>query len=236
MVHLGFDAIVGQGKPVEMRFCKEFRWRGPATTIPALGDQLEVGDRDQAAPLSRPVRMAYFGRLAAHKNVRHLVAEWEKFAQSGDTLDIWGHGDEEASLRAQIAAADLTDTIALRGLYPDGNAYIDLLKRYDATLLPTVGEEGAPLVLLESMACGVPFVANGMGGIPDYANPDSAITSGDIQQFTQAVRDIVARIRAGTIDRARLQRHYRSKFSTPVLADRWETFLSDTIAGKAPTA
>jgi len=235
MVHLGFDAIVGQGKPVEMRFCKEFRWHGPATTIPALGDQLEVGDRDQAAPLSGPVRMAYFGRLAAHKNVAHLVGEWKKFAQLGDTLDVWGHGDQEAPLRAQIAAAGLTDTITLKGRYPDGNAYIDLLKKYDVTLLPTVGEEGAPLVLLESMACGVPFVANGMGGIPDYANPDSAITSGDIEEFTPAVQDILARVRAGTIDRVRLQGHYRSTFSTPVLADRWETFMSDTITRKAPT-
>ncbi|GGC23841.1 hypothetical protein GCM10011363_45490 [Marivita lacus] len=236
MVHLGFDAIVGQGKPVQTRFCQEFRWRGPATTIPALGDQLEVGDRDPAAPLSRPVRMAYFGRLAEHKNVAHLVTEWEKFAQSGDTLDVWGHGDQETPLRAQVAAAGLANTIAIKGRYPDGSAYIDLLKEYDVTLLPTVGEEGAPLVLLESMACGVPFVANGMGGIPDYANPDSAITSGDIQEFIPAVRVILARVRAGTIDRARLQEHYRSIFSTSVLTDRWETFLSDTIAGEAPTA
>lgn len=138
-------------------------------------------------------------------------------------------------MRTQITAAGLADTIALKGRYPDGSAYIDLLKGYDVTLLPTIGEEGAPLVLLESMACGVPFVANGMGGIPDYANPDSAITSGDIQEFTPAVCDILARVRAGTIDRARLQGHYRSTFSTPVLTDRWETFLSDSIARKALT-
>ena len=48
--------------------------------------------------------------------------------------------------------------------------------------------------------------------------------------------NILARIHAGIIDHARRKGHYRSKFSTPLLSDRWETFPSDTISEEKSTA
>ena len=230
LVHLGFDAVVGQGTAVAAKFRESFRWMGSIEVIPALPEPLErtvsIPPRAVQAAGDRPLAMAYFGRLAAHKNVGFLIDHWEAIAGPGGRLDIWGTGPEGQALSAQIEASGLSDWIALKGRYPEGADYIALLRDYDMTLLATVGDEGAPLVLLESMAAGVPFVANGVGGIEDYRNPDCAVTSGNIEEFVPMAQDLVKRLRAGQIDTIRLQAHYEAVFGYDRLVDRWEAFLA----------
>ena len=224
----GFDAIIGQGVPVTKRFVREFGWRGRAETIPALPEPLE---RQFSIPSRLPrsvkdgIRFAYFGRLEPSKNVRLLIESFSEFADDKASLDIWGSGSDAEALFRLIEAHKLNKRVSLRGPYPEGQAYVELLQCCDLLLLPTVAEEGAPLVLLEAMACGLPFVANGMGGIPDYANSDCLITDGDIAKFIPSVRAMVARLESGDIDFARLQAHYHRHFSFIKLIDRWDAFL-----------
>ncbi|QFT76316.1 glycosyltransferase family 4 protein [Erythrobacter sp. THAF29] len=231
LVRVGFDAIVGQGSPVTRRFVREFGWDGPAETIPALPEPLErqftIPER-ALRPVSDGIRFVYFGRLAPPKNVGLLIEEFDRFANDRATLDIWGGGSDAGRLSELIAERDLQDRIRLRGRYPEGQAYIELLQGYDLLLLPTIAEEGAPLVLLEAMACGLPFVANGMGGIPDYANPDSLITDGTIADFVPAVQQMAGRLEQADVDPARLQLHYRENFGFEKLVDRWDDFLLRT--------
>lgn len=235
LVHLGFDAVVGQGRPVEAMFRRSFGWSGPSTTIPALSDPLErVADLtlpERAPPARGGLRACYFGRLAKHKGVGWLLERWDAVDRHIATLDLWGAGEEADPIAALIAARGLEQRVRLRGRFPSGADYAALLMGYDLELLPTYGQEGAPLVLLEAMACGLPFVANGMGGIPDYANPDCRVTSGDLAEFVPAVDALAEALYAGAIDRARLQRHYLTHFSYKALCDRWEAFLLDLTGG-----
>ena len=230
LVHAGFDAVVAQGTPVERRFREAFRWTGSSCTIPALGLPLhldtvpDAGYRTNSSSQD-PIRFAYFGRLAAHKNVVFLIENWHEFAPEGATMDIWGIGDQETRLRDVIQSMGLQDKISLKGRYPNGQAYLNLLSEYDLKLLPTVGDEGAPLVLLEAMASGLPFVANGVGGILDYANPDCEITSGDIDEFIPMTKKMIDRLTCSDINYDRLRQHYQDNFSTERLAERWHMFL-----------
>lgn len=228
LVRFGFDAVVGQGEPVTRRFATEFGWDGPTRTIPALPEPLErqlVIPPRTLRPVSDGVRFAYFGRVSAPKNVRLLIDEFDAFAGDSGTLDIWGQGDDADRISSLIDQRGLGDRIHMRGRYPEGQAYVELLQGYDLLLLPTIAQEGAPLVLLEAMACGLPFVANGMGGIPDYENADCIVTNGDITQFIPSVEAMVSRIEAGEIDPGRLQDHYARQFSFERLNERWEEFL-----------
>ena len=235
LVHHGYDALVGQGRPVEALFRQSFGWSGPSVTIPALSDPLElVADLtlpSKPAPARGTLKACYFGRLAPHKGVGWLIERWDTAGQDIAMLDIWGSGPQEPALRAMIAARGLDARIRLCGRFPGGADYAELLQKYDIEVLPTYGAEGAPLVLLEAMACGVPFVANGVGGIPDYANPDCRITSGNLDEFLPALQSLANALYAGEIDHARLQRHYLEHFSYKALCDRWETFLLD-LAGE----
>ncbi|GAA0306458.1 hypothetical protein GCM10009087_15490 [Sphingomonas oligophenolica] len=234
LVHAGFDAIVGQASTVEERFCREFHWRGKRATIPALPEPLEllatIPDRGVIAPAGK-LRAAYFGRLALHKGVGFLVEQWGALSEFLESLDVYGTGDERPAIEARIAELGLGKSIRLHGRYAQGQAYVDLLRGIDLLLLPTTGAEGAPLVLLEAMACGTPFVANGVGGIPDYANQYCRITSGDIGEFLPAVAEIAEEIGAGRVNGSGLQRHYRDRFSYSVLVERWESYLRALVSG-----
>jgi glycosyltransferase involved in cell wall biosynthesis len=238
LVHAGFDAIVGQARPVEAKFCEEFNWSKVSRTIPALPEPLEracsIPPRNKL-PLrsAEGLRLAYFGRLDAHKGVGFLVDKWPELSEFGCSLDLFGRGPQDEELQGMIKRRNFESFIRLRGAYPAGADYVALLQQYDLKLLPTTGSEGAPLVLLEAMACGVPFVANGVGGIPDYANADCAITDGNIDTFMPLVHSFAARLRAGEINSSRLQSHYFKNFSFAALTHRWDSFLKDLTGGEA---
>jgi glycosyltransferase involved in cell wall biosynthesis len=230
MVHLGFGAVVGQSSHVEHAFRTSFQWSKESVTIPALPEPLEraaeIPVRVSVSPSSRKIKCAYFGRLDPHKGVSYLVENWSSLLNAEGTLDIFGSGPEYDGLKRTIGQRNLGDQIQLMGPYPSGSEYVSLMQNYDLKLLPTVGDEGAPLVLLEAMAAGLPFVANGVGGIPQYANEDCEITSGDIAEFALHVQRLVSKLRAGTINHSRLQDFYVENFSHRVLTDRWEAFLT----------
>ncbi|GMN02435.1 glycosyltransferase family 4 protein [Erythrobacter sp. MTPC3] len=236
----GFDAIVGQGSGVERKFIREFGWHGPSTVIPALPEPLEVVCSIPDAPAlpqspDGKLRLGFFSRLVGYKGAGFLIENWDRLAQYADTLDIWGTGSAQDEFARAITAAGLEQSVTLKGRYPGGQEYVELLQQYDLTLLPTWGKEGAPLVLLESMACGIPFVANGVGGIPDYANPYCRITSGDISEFLPLYEELASSISRSEIDTKKLQDHYSANFSYDRLVDQWERFLlselPDTIQG-----
>lgn len=235
LVHIGFDYVVGQARPVEACFRKSFRWRGPSVTLPALSEPLElfgnVVPPSKPTPAPGEIRACYFGRLAPHKGIGWMIENWERMSSHVEVLDIWGgEGSDEARIKRLIAERGLQDRVRLMGRYPSGKEYIQLLQNYDVELLPTDGLEGAPLVLLEAMACGLPFVANGVGGISDYDNQDCRVTSGDRAEFWPLLDSLCSALYQGSIDRHRLHKHYVQSFSYQVLCDRWEKFFVSLYA------
>jgi glycosyltransferase involved in cell wall biosynthesis len=229
-VRRGFHEVVAQASPVARNFERTFHWPGPVPVLPAFPEPLEITAK--LPPLvSRPVplgraRAALFSRLVPHKQALWLVRQWPQLANHLAELHVFGTGPEEPMIRSLIAEQGWQQQVFCHGPYPEGQAYVDLLASFDLTLLPTVGAEGAPLVLLESMACGVPFVAFDVGGIPDYANPDCHIVPRQTPEaFLPSVKRLVELMDRGEIDRERLHRFYRDHFSYARLKARWLEYL-----------
>jgi glycosyltransferase involved in cell wall biosynthesis len=82
-------------------------------------------------------------------------------------IAIAGRGDQEESLREQIAAAGLDGHVQLLGLRSD---IPHLLAAADGWVMPSLNE-GLPLALLEAMLSGLPVVASAVGGIPKLVLP-----------------------------------------------------------------
>ncbi|MBC7454789.1 MAG: TIGR03088 family PEP-CTERM/XrtA system glycosyltransferase [Massilia sp.] len=78
-------------------------------------------------------------------------------------LSIIGDGPLLPALRAQVAAAGLQQVVWLAGARSD---IPQLLHAFSVFCLPSLAE-GTPVSLLEAMACGLPVVASGVGGIPE---------------------------------------------------------------------
>jgi len=230
LVRWFFDEVVGQSPRVSKNFEKSFGWKKRLEAIPAFPEPLEVTAKLPAAnrhivPLGT-ARAALFSRLVEGKQALWLVRQWTSLKDLLCVLHIHGVGPEQSAIEAYIAENKLHDRVRCCGAYPGGQEYADLLASYDLTLLPTVFPEGAPLVLLESMACGVPFVANGVGGIPDYAigNPDCIVVQAQ-PLFIDGVRKMTEALSCGTIDQGRLQCFYLENYSRALIQDKWLKFI-----------
>jgi glycosyltransferase involved in cell wall biosynthesis len=236
-VKLWFDGVVGISPIITQCFIQGFHWKKSSAAIPGFAEPLEITAnlpiaQQRIVPPGK-VRAAYFGRLVAHKRPLWLVQQWENLKDCLDELHIHGVGPEETAIEEYIASQGIGDRVKFFGSYPsEGQAYADLLSSYDLMLLPTLGNEGAPLVLMEAMACGVTFVANGVCGIPDYAidNANVLVVPPSSAQFIQGVRQMTARLAAGEIDQAALQQYYLDRYSYAALKQAWLSYLDPTSA------
>ena len=200
----------------------------PVRTIPFL-----VSASDHPPPPPRPpvggreLRVAYLGRLVRHKGIDWLVEEWDAIVQAAGAgparLDVYG-GDYEYEPLFDYLKERAGGHVRLHGPYPTA-AVSDILAGTDLVLLPS-WYEGLPLVLVEAMLQGVPFVAMAAGGTADLANPDVEVTPvGDRPGFVAAVGRLAGRLRAGDVDAGRLHAWADARYGRRVVADAWRRAL-----------
>jgi glycosyltransferase involved in cell wall biosynthesis len=115
--------------------------------------------------------LLWVGRMVPVKGLDTLLAACERLKQAnGDfQLCLVGDGPLRASLVAEVERRGLTDHVTFVGLV-DHAQLGPWFRAADLTVLPS-RSEGIPNVLLESLACGTPFVASDVGGIPEIASP-----------------------------------------------------------------
>jgi glycosyltransferase involved in cell wall biosynthesis len=227
---VAFDEVIAQAGPVASNFRRCFNYSKPIETLPAFSEPLEQTRGPVGLECgSKPIRAAMFGRLVPHKRGYWLVQQWARLQHTLDELHFFGSGAELPLIGKWVQDQRLGDRVFCHGDYPNGRAFAELMASFDLTLLPTVGAEGAPLVLLESMACGVPFVACNVGGIADYKNKDCIICEPQ-SDFIAAVEELVGKIKNGEIDRERLRDFFDGDFSNTVLARKWNAWLGRLVA------
>jgi glycosyltransferase involved in cell wall biosynthesis len=227
-----FDEVVCISPTVAANFARCFGYKKQITTIPGFSEPLEL-TASLKKPTFRPVnvgraRATFLGRLVPHKQAFWLVQQWELLKDVLGELHIHGTGPDEQVIRDYIASRGIGDCVKCFGSYPsEGQAYADLISSYDITLLPSIGDEGTPLVLMESMACGVPFVAYGVGGITDYSvdNPNVLIVPPEPNAFISGVKQMVHRLAQGQVNHAQLQQFYLERYSYEVLKRAWLSYL-----------
>jgi glycosyltransferase involved in cell wall biosynthesis len=231
-VKFWFDYVVGISPIITQCFIQGFGWTKSSKSIPGFAEPLELTANlpipcKYTVPLGA-AKAAYFGRLVPHKRPLWLVQQWDSLKNSIGELHIHGVGPEKDGIEAYIETQGIGDRVKFFGSYPsEGQAYADLLSSYDLVLLPTVGNEGAPLVLMEAMACGVPFVANGVCGIPDYAidNANVLVVPPSSEEFIQGVQQMTERLAAGDVRQDHLQQFYLDHYSYSVLKEHWLSYL-----------
>ena len=106
-------------------------------------------------------------------------------------LCLIGTGPEEPALRKQAKKLGLQEHVRFCGPRPH-QELPTWFNAADATVLPSLSE-GIPNVLLESLACGTPFVATSVGGIPeiDHQGGGVLIDPRNSQQLGDALIEVL---------------------------------------------
>jgi glycosyltransferase involved in cell wall biosynthesis len=133
--------------------------------------------------------IVWVGRMVAVKALDVLVDAVAELAPTAPQLRLYliGDGPLRRSLEMKVAEQGLTRHVVFTGRVAH-RALPDYYRAADVTVLPSHWE-GMPNTLLESQACGTPFVASRVGAIPQLANHgvDELVVPGDRQQLAAAI-------------------------------------------------
>jgi glycosyltransferase involved in cell wall biosynthesis len=190
------------------------------------------------APAPRPavgnrrLQVGYLGRLESRKRPDVLVREWARMTSRPPLARavLHLHGDDDGSgmrreLESYVAANGLGSRVQLHGGYSHSQLP-DLLSKLDVVVLPSEWE-GLPLVLVEAMQQGVPFVATAAGGTAELGqdNPDVIVTGTEWGQFEEGLVEMAARLRAGAVDAVRLHGWVEPRYGFEPVAKQWQNAL-----------
>lgn len=155
-------------------------------------DLFHPGDRAAARhrlnrPLDRPFAL-FVGNLVAVKRpdrILHAIA-----STNADAVFI-GEGPWKRRLEAIACQLNLTHRVTFAGGRPQ-TELPDWYRAADVFVLPS-DSEGVPNVLLEASACGTPWVASDVGGIPEILDRGHGrlVPPGDIAALAAAIADAV---------------------------------------------
>jgi glycosyltransferase involved in cell wall biosynthesis len=161
-------------------------------------ERFHPGDRDQARRRlgiagGRPV-LLWVGRMVPVKALDVLLDACARLRERGVpfALHLVGDGPLRRPLEARAAALGLSDSVAFVGAVAH-DRLPDWYRAADFMLLPS-HSEGVPNVLRESLACGTPFVATRVGGIPELAEgaANRLVPPGDPAALADALAEAVA--------------------------------------------
>jgi glycosyltransferase involved in cell wall biosynthesis len=179
-----------------------------ALTVP--NKPVNVRDRDR-------FNIAFVGRVAHDKG----LGEFIELAQSIDfgrikCLGVFGDGPDREAIEQRYASLVEAGKLVFFGRLPQDRLFTELRRFADATVLPSVGIEIAPLVIVEAAMLGLPtLVREGHHRLAFGDGVGSKITyRDDPQSLRSALDDLAAHL-------ARPERHYDvSEFLPHCYAER----------------
>lgn len=158
------ESILRLGIPIEKTHIVP---RGVDTTLFSPGNRQEA--RRRLGIPERKQVLLYVGNMVPLKGIDVLLAACELLFRENADLQLYLIGD--GSSRNQLETESHLRGIASITRFIGPVAHSTLPNWYRAanvTVLPS-RSEGVPNVLRESLACGTPFVASRVGGIPELA-------------------------------------------------------------------
>lgn len=194
------DAIQANGLPAHQtygRHAASHLYFDTRTGQEALisGDQLEA--RLATLDARRPLRLAFSGRLIAMKGADHLTRVAARLRDRGVDCrwTVYGSGELEASMRAEVSALGLDAIFEMPGAVDFGTRLIPQIKAGIDLYVMLHRQSDPSCTYLETLSCGIPIVGYGnraFAGILDLADVGTAVAIDDID----AVVDAIARLDA----------------------------------------
>ena len=166
----------------------------------------------------RNLDVVYVGRWAPEKGV-HVLRTIFSSERLGRRLTCHVYG---------VRLHDDPATAIVSHGWCDGDELMRAVSSAKVLVLPTFSE-AYPLVLLEAAACGTPFVASSVGGIPDIVEASGGglqAEPGDIEGFSKAILKLI-NDRSCWAERSRAAHAWARSQTIAELGARWRTLLDN---------
>jgi len=146
---------------------------------------------------------------------------------------IIGRGNMQAQLEAQIEQLGLRGVAWLTPYCRDMPAAMNAL---DCLVLPQIGTEAIPGVIIEAHACGKPVIASNLDGIPEAFDPagyGQLVKRGSVEELMAAMKSWAARPALDWPSRQRLHEKVAAQFSLERAADNLAALYRSLLARPA---
>lgn len=189
---------------------------------------------------NEPIRFGSFGRLAENKGLIQMVTAFcSTECYSDSELHIYGNGPMLNRLVALKSDVDTKGKVVIHGAYHDDEQLASIMSSMHGMVIASQFKEGLPLVILEAMSVGLPFLATNVCGLPDAAsgNADCVLCNPDEGSIRAGFESLYSGLRLGNFDNTRLCSFYRKKFHSSVVKEQWRNFLrspSSFFESKSP--
>jgi glycosyltransferase involved in cell wall biosynthesis len=192
-VRRGFDRILVQSREFADDL-REMQFTGPIDIVPYIPPVAAAAPVER--PREDPFRLGFLGRFVPQKNLFYLFDIADELRSSGVELHLFGGGEHDRGLRDATRARDLP--VTFHGVVPR-EAVAAAIDSCDAFINPSISE-GQCLVALEVLSRGRPFIATGVGAIPEILGKGKLgriIPLDDAAGAANIVRAFLAEWRAG---------------------------------------
>jgi glycosyltransferase involved in cell wall biosynthesis len=198
------DAAIAVAHPLAEELARRGVSRDRLYTVPNgwVQSATPLARHEARAALGLPTEatvIGWVGRMTHEKGL-DIFVEGLAHVPPAVVACIVGAGVERESAERRAAALGLSDRIVWAGLVKEAGRYFNA---FDA-LCQSSRTEGVPMVILESMAMGIPIVATAVGGVPDVlSNAEASLVASEDpgalgRAITRTLTDVVH-----TRDRAR---------------------------------
>ncbi|NVJ86753.1 MAG: glycosyltransferase family 4 protein [Algoriphagus sp.] len=112
-------------------------------------------------------RIGYLGRIDKGKGVETLIRAFTQVPIENLQLELAGPGAMIEELKSLSQSLEVYDRIQFLGNIPQEKIR-EIFARWDVFIFPSELDESLGLVGLEAMACGLPVIGSGKGGMSTY--------------------------------------------------------------------
>ncbi|WP_020551382.1 glycosyltransferase family 4 protein [Embleya scabrispora] len=192
-------------------------------------------------PRDAPPAVGVVGRLEPEKGVEFFLRAAARLADRHPEVDftVVGDGRLREELHSLARHLRLGDRVRFGGMRTDGPAAVAAL---DILCVPSL-TEGAPLVVLEAMAAGVPVIATAVGAIPHQLGHGHAgvlVEPADVAALTHALDRLLThpheRRRLGRAGRHRLTRLANADAVTDAVCTAYLDALRHPSSPRSPSS
>jgi glycosyltransferase involved in cell wall biosynthesis len=110
--------------------------------------------------------IAFVGRISQEKGLAQFIglAKGENFDRI-DAIGVYGDGPDRAAIEQQFAPEIKSGKVIFFGSLPQEKLFPEMRRFADAVVVPSVGAENAPLVIIEAAMLGLPALVHDGGSM-----------------------------------------------------------------------